>query len=75
MIEAKLFQPLQAIARQRHAGGDEVGVEPRLRRDLDDVLEIFANRRLAARQMDLQDSEFGGLPHHVLPFGRSSAPC
>ncbi len=69
VVEAVVAQLDEAVAGQRHAGGDEVGVEADLGRGLDDVFEVLARRRLAAREVDLQHAEGGGLAHDVLPFG------
>ena len=57
VVEAGLFELLQPVALQQHGGGDEVGVEAGLGRRLDDLLEVAARRRLAARQVHLQDAQ------------------
>ena len=70
----RLRQPLQPLARQQHAGGDEIGVEADLGRLRHDLLEVAAHGGLAARQMQLQDAEIGCLRQHVEPYlGRQLA--
>ena len=74
VVEAEHGQPLQPLARQQHAGGDQVGVEPDLGRLRHDLLEVAAHGGLAARQMQLQDAEIGRLRQHVEPYlGRQLA--
>ena len=67
VIEAARSQPLQALAREQHGGGDEVGVEADLGRLRDDLLQVAAHGRLAAGQVQLQDAELGRLRQHVEP--------
>ena len=69
MIETELGELQHAIAVEGHAGRNEVRVKAGFGRDLKDFLQILAGRGLAARQVHLQDAEFGGLTHDVLPFG------
>ena len=74
MIEAGVGQPLEPLAREQHAGRDEVGVEADLGRLRDDLLEVAAHGRLAAGQVQLQHAEVGGLRQHVAPdLGRQLA--
>ncbi len=67
MIEPKLATSPSGRA-QIHGGGDEVGIETGIGRGLDDLFEVFARGRLAAGQMNLQDTHLARLAHDRAPF-------
>ena len=62
--------PVSRSARQRHARGDEVGVEAGGDGGLQDLLEILAHCRLPAGEVDLQHAERAGLAHYAPPLRR-----
>ena len=67
VVEAALGEVLETVAIERDRSGDQVRIETRFRRCRDDVLEILARGRLAARQMHLKDAHLAGLLHHRDP--------
>ena len=48
VVEAQLLELLKALALHVDGGGYEVGVEPSVRRGLDDVFEVLARGGFAA---------------------------
>ena len=68
MVEAAGGQRFQARAGEKHAGGDQVGVEARLRRGGNDLLQVAPHGGLAAGEVELQHAEAGRLAQHILPF-------
>ena len=70
VVEPGVVERLQLVARQQHARGDQVRVQPDFGGRPDEVDEIAARRRLATREVKLQDAERGRLSEYPLPFGR-----
>ena len=67
VVEAVCGQRLQTLTRERHRRSDEIGVEADLGGLRDDLLQVAANGRLAARKMQLQHAEISRLRQHVEP--------
>ena len=71
VIQTARGQRLQALAGERHGGGDEIGVEADLGGLRDDLLQVAPDGGLAAGEVQLQHAEVCGLRQHVEPdFGR-----
>src|SRR5262249_5854695 len=69
MIEPRIGKLAEPLIRDADTGGNEIGVEAGVARRCHDVDEIATRRRLAAREVDLQHAEPGGLAKHPRPGG------
>ena len=67
MIETGLDQRARQFLADPDAGGDEVGVEPALRRVSRELDDIAPRGRLAAREVDVQRAERRRLAEDALP--------
>jgi len=70
MVQARIRQRRQLVARQHDRRGDQVGIQADLgcaghQRD-----QILAHRRLAAREVDLEHADLGQFVDHAQPFRR-----
>jgi hypothetical protein len=63
-------EPVEAVARQPDAAGDQVGVHAQLAGVGDQVGEIRAQDRLATGEVHLEDAELACLVEHGLPLRR-----
>ena len=75
MVEAGLGQFAGQLLADPDPRGDEVGVEPALRGVAGKLDDVAPRRRLAAREMDMQRAERGGLAEHALPGLRIEFPA
>src|SRR5262249_30472524 len=66
-VEAGGLEALEARAVEGHAARDEVDVELARARLGDELLDVVAHERLAAREVDLQDPERRRLAEDALP--------
>ena len=69
MVDPGHGQIAHHLVRQLHARGDQIGVEPRPPRRLDEGRDIAPGQGLAAGEMDVQDAERRRLPYHPQPRG------
>jgi hypothetical protein len=67
MIEPSSLERIEPRFGQPDARGDEIDVEPRLPGPPRPVLQIATRCGLAAREMQLQDAQIGGLGKNALP--------
>ena len=68
VIEPGVGKRLHFLRRQSDAGCDEIGIEPDLGAMRDDLKEIMPRRRLATREMRVQNTGGRG-------FGEDTQPC
>ena len=67
IVEPERAEAGQPLPAQGHAARDQVGVEVEPPRLPDEGLEIIADQRLAAGQVELDDAEVLGLAEHAEP--------
>ena len=67
MVKARLHKLGQSLARKADAGRDQVGVETCLPRACDHFDQIGTRQRLASGEMQMQNSEPGGLAENAQP--------
>src|SRR6516165_10733079 len=67
VIETGVGQALGQLLADPDSGGDEVSVEAALRGVTREIDNVAPRRRLAAREMNMQRAERGGLAAHALP--------
>ncbi len=68
MVEARFGKLGNALFGEPDAGGDEIGIEPRLGGRRRQFHKIAAGGRLTAGEMQVQDAERCGLPEHRDPL-------
>src|SRR4029453_12788013 len=61
VVEARFLEGVDSGLVEEDAGGDQVGVEAQARGMGDDRLEVAAQRRLAAREVELEHAKLVGL--------------
>jgi hypothetical protein len=70
VVEARVAELLRAAGRETEPAGDEVRVQAQVAGGAHDAVEVPAQQRLAAGEVELQDAEVPALGQHPLPFRR-----
>src|SRR6202521_5422022 len=69
VVKARFHKLGQTLARKTDSGGDQVGVQTRLARTLDQLRQIRTRQRLASGEVQMQNAERGRLTENAQPVG------